>query len=102
MTHSETSKPTAERPGAVPPIAPDPNIEQEARATAHVHDSSSVAPSRAEQWSLPLHSPVMLSLIVFGLLAFGALGFMLVHVHSNAAHLRGANDAFPAYGFHAE
>ncbi|HEY4107268.1 MAG TPA: hypothetical protein VGM44_25395 [Polyangiaceae bacterium] len=102
MTHSEASKPTVEQADAVPPIAPDPFIAQEARAVAHMHDSSSVAPSRAEQWSLPLHSPVMLSLIVFAMLAFGALGFMLVHVHSNAAHLRGANDAFPAYGFHAE
>lgn len=71
------------------PFPPDDIAEQ------HAHDSGSVAPSRAEQPYLALRSATMWALMLFTLAAVGALGFMIVHVHSTT-HLEGPNDK-PAF-----
>jgi hypothetical protein len=57
-------------------------LDQEQIAELHSHDSSSVAPSRADQPRVLLRSPTMWALLyVPTLLVLSAVGYMLLHLH---------------------
>jgi hypothetical protein len=57
--------------------------EQERIAELHAHDSSSVAPSRADQPRVLLRSPTMWGLVYLPtLIVLMVLGYMLSHLHA--------------------
>ena len=68
-------------------------LDHEQIAERHVHDSSSVAPSRAEQAGLLLRSPTMWGLLYLpALTVIAALAYMAIHLCPGPGRIFGAGD----------
>jgi hypothetical protein len=67
--------------------------DSEQLAERHVHDSSSVAPARADQPGVLLRSPVMWGLLYLpALTLITVLGYMVHHLHSGPGRVPGVGD----------
>jgi hypothetical protein len=67
--------------------------DREQIAEKHVHDSSSVAPSRSEQASVLLHSPTMCGLLYLpALTVIAVLAYMVSQLHPGPGRVFGTGD----------
>jgi hypothetical protein len=74
----------------------DHEADADAIAEQHVHDSSSVAPSRADQPGILMRSPAMWVLYLLTAFVIAGLGYMALHTSASQAGMAHGSEKQPA------